>query len=116
MSNFAIIKSKNIIQNLKSSVPEFFANADVDHNDPPYYILARFADFLIKGIEEEELPKDVINRAFSFINSAFASTDTSAIDAIYISIFETFSEHPKCIELCNKLLSDRARQSLIETL
>jgi hypothetical protein len=102
---------------LEKNFPDFFAEARFQVGDDDYFLYARFGQYLARTIEQNQAPREKINRGFTVLNKmARASTRHPRIRQLLVcGPLEYIVDAPKARALARKRLSVLA-QGYLESL
>lgn len=122
----------NILETLFSEIPEFHSiNMDkkwheMDQGekaslDPhmQYRVLADFAHYIVEELHQLEAKgklsqseKNMLDRAYSFINRAYKSTDDNVVNIIQVQVLELFDNYRELFPFITSRLCEEARMCL----
>jgi len=102
---------QRVNQYLEKNFPDFFAEARFQVGDDDYFLYARFGQYLARGIEQNRVSREKINRGFTVLNKmARASARYPRIRQILVSgPLEYIVDAPKARALARKRLSPVAQ-------
>lgn len=102
---------------LEKNFPDFFAEARFQVGDDDYFLYARFGQYLARTIEQNQAPREKINRGFTVLNKmARASARHPRIRQLLVcGPLEYIVDAPKARALARKRLSVLA-QGYLESL
>lgn len=123
------ITYNNILETLFSEIPEFHSiNMDKKWHEmdqvekaslDQYIVVGDFAIYIVKELHQLEAKgklsqseKNILDRAYSFINRAYKFTDDNVVNIIQVQVLELFDNYRELFPFITSRLSEEARMCL----
>lgn len=104
----------NCVSELIRKIPEYPQAEYEDDIELPYIVFGGFARFLQKLMDSKQIHKNVLERAFEFLNEMADSTDPTMENLLGVGVLEILRDNPGHIEIVMSYLNHKGRKCFQE--